>query len=88
LPKPNVGLTQMKLSEYFAANRPTPLYQLGDRVQGKWNKIPFRGTVGVDHMISEEEGPVVKIFSDLPIAYEGKVHDIITVKYKDLSKLT
>ena len=27
-----------------------PRYQIGDRVSGKWNKIPFVGSVGNDRL--------------------------------------
>ena len=72
------------LAEYFAKNRYQPKWFIGDRVQGKWNKIPFVGTVGNDGLVSEEAGPKVDIFVDLPILYKGKVYNIITMHPKDL----
>ncbi len=75
------------LAEYFEKNRPKPVWHIGDRVSGKWNKIPFIGTVGNDNMISELEGPRVSVMLDLPIKYEDKIHNIIFVKQKDLKKL-
>ena len=74
-------------AEYFEKNRPTPVWHLGDRVSGKWNKIPFIGTVGNDNMINEKEGPRVSIHLDLPIKYKDKVHNIIFVKQKDIKRL-
>jgi hypothetical protein len=74
-------------AEYFEKNRPKPVWHLGDRVSGKWNKIPFIGTVGNDNMINEKEGPRVSIHLDLPIKYKDKVHNIIFVKQKDIKKL-
>lgn len=72
------------LAEYFANNRYKPKYQIGDRVIGKWNKIPFVGTVGNDTLISEEEGPRISVFLDLPIKYEDVVRTVIIVKHKDV----
>ena len=72
------------LADYFKLHRYQGRWNLGDRVQGKWNGIPFRGTVGTDSVISEIEGPRVTVFSDLPILYEGKVHYVIIVKPNQL----
>jgi hypothetical protein len=74
------------LAEYFAQNRYHPTWHIGDRVQGRWNKIPFRGTVGNDTVINEIQGPRVSVFVDLPIKFEGKVHNILFVKPGDLKK--
>lgn len=75
------------LAEYFAKNRPAPVWEIGDRVFGKWNGIPFIGTVGCDNMVSELEGPKVSIFLDLPVLHEGKIRSIIFVKQKDIKRL-
>lgn len=75
------------LAEYFSKNRPQSVWQIGDRVFGKWNKIPFIGTVGNDNMISEREGPRVSIFLDLPIKHNDQIHNIIFVKQKDIKRL-
>ena len=74
----------MTLSEYFEQNRYKPKWLIGDRVEGKWNGIPFVGSVGNDTVISEVEGPRVSVFVDLPILHKGKVYNIITTKPKDL----
>ena len=76
------------LAEYFEKNRPKPVWHIGDRVFGRWNKIPFIGTVGNDNMVSELEGPRVSIFLDLPILFENKLHSVIFVKQKDIKRLT
>ena len=76
------------LQEYFAKHRPKAVWHIGDRVFGRWNKIPFIGTVGNDNMISELEGPRVSIFLDLPIKYNDKVYEIIFVKQKEIKRLT
>ena len=75
------------LAEYFARNAYKPKYFLGDRVFGKWNKVPFIGTVGNDTVISELEGPRISIHLDLPIVLTGKVHTVIIVKHKDIKPL-
>lgn len=72
------------LAEYFAKNRYQAKYDIGDRVYGKWNKIPFVGTVGNDTLISELEGPRVSVHLDLPIKYKDKVYTILFVKHKDI----
>lgn len=75
------------LAEYFAANRPVPVWHIGDRVFGKWNKIPFVGTVGNDNMINETEGPRVTIHLDLPIKFNNEYRSFIIVKQKDIKRL-
>ena len=75
------------LADYFEKNRYKPTYFLGDRVFGKWNKIPFIGTVGNDTLISELEGPRISIHLDLPIVLTGKEHNVIIVKHKDVKPL-
>ena len=75
------------LAEYFEKRAYKPKYFLGDRVFGRWNKIPFIGTVGNDTVISEIEGPRISIFLDLAIKYDGKVHSILIVKHKDIKTL-
>jgi hypothetical protein len=75
------------LAEYFEKNRPRPVWHMGDRVFGRWNKIPFIGTVGNDNMVSETEGPRVSVFLDLPIRYKDQTHNIIFVGQKALKSL-
>lgn len=74
------------LAEYFANRAYKPRWTIGDRVQGKWNKIPFRGTVGNDTLISEIQGPRVSVHLDLPIRYQDKNHSIILVKPTELKE--
>jgi hypothetical protein len=75
------------LAEYFEANRPNPKYQVGDRVEGTHQKIPYVGTIYTDNMRNELEGPMVSVHLDLPMKI-GKVwHTIIRVKYKDIKGL-
>lgn len=72
------------VAAYFAANRYHGKWNIGDRVTGKWNKIPFVGTVGNDRQINDRDGPEVTIHLDLPIKYQDRVHHIIVVKHKDI----
>jgi hypothetical protein len=74
-------------AEYFAKNRYQPKYQIGDRVRGVWNKIPFSGTVCIDSKIGDEQDARVIIQSDLPIKYKDGFASIIQVKHKDLDYL-
>jgi hypothetical protein len=50
-------------------------------VFGHWNKIPFVGSV------VREIAPLVMIQVDLPVKYEGTIHNIITPKLKDIKRL-
>jgi hypothetical protein len=72
------------LAEYFAANRYTGKYNIGDRIIGQWNKIPFVGTVGNDSVVNELEGPRISVHLDLPIVVDGVVHNFIKAKHKDV----
>ena len=72
------------LADYFSRNRYQAKYSIGDRVSGKWNKIPFVGTVGNDTLVSELEGPRVSVHLDLPIKFKDKVHTILFINPKDI----
>jgi hypothetical protein len=72
------------LAEYFKANRYSGKYNIGDRIIGKWNKIPFVGTVGNDTLINEIEGPRISVYLDLPIKYKDVVYNVVIVKHKDV----
>ena len=74
-------------TDYFEKIGYRPTYFLGDRVFGKWNKIPFIGTVGNDTKINDIEGPRISIHLDLPIKHKDSIHNIIIVKHKDIKKL-
>lgn len=71
-------------TDYFEKVGYKPKYWIGDRVMGKWNKIPFVGTVGNDTLINEIEGPRISIHLDLPIKFNGTVYNLIIVKHKDI----
>lgn len=71
-------------SRYFAKHRTPPKYFIGDRVSGKWNNIPFVGTVLVEHIVSEDNNPTVHVMLDLPIKYDNTWHTVITTIPKKL----
>jgi hypothetical protein len=75
-------------TDYFNRIGYKPKYFIGDRVFGKWNKIPFIGSVGNDTLISEIEGPRITIHLDLPIKINNVIHNFIVVKHKDIKPLT
>ena len=77
----------MNLADYFAANRPKPKYQFGDRVEGVYMKVPFVGTAYTDNMRNEAEGPRVSVHLDLPIKIDSVLHNTIRVSYKDIKGL-
>ena len=63
-----------------------PVYEIGDRVRGIYEGIPFSGTVGVDGIRSEEQGPIVTVTLDLPIKVNDEVRTVILVKHKDMGR--
>lgn len=74
-------------AEYFEKNRYQPKYQIGDRVFGKYNKIPFIGSVGNDRYINDANGPEVTIHLDLPMQDSEITRRVIIVKHKDIKRL-
>ena len=74
-------------TDYFERIGYHPKYFLGDRVFGRWNKIPFIGTVGNDTVINHVQGPRISIHLDLPIRIKDYNHSIIFVKHKDIKLL-
>ena len=75
------------LAEDFAANRPKPRYNFGDRVEGVYKGIPYVGTAYTDNMRNETEGPMVSIHLDLPMKVGKEWLTIIRVKYKEIKGL-
>jgi hypothetical protein len=72
------------LTRYFErkhADLPEPKYRSGDRVSGRWNSIPFVGSVVRD------TDPTVLVHSDLPVQFEGNVHYVLSVKQTDVARL-
>lgn len=70
------------LKEYFDKERYKPKYEFGSRVFGRWNKIPFVGTIYGDSVISNEQGPRLTIQLDLPIKHNNTVKTIIVDTHK------
>ncbi len=81
------GIAMSSLAEYFAKERYQGKWEFGDRVFGRWNKVPFIGSVGTDSIVSELEGPRVTVTLDLPLRYKDKLHTVITVKPNDIKRL-
>ena len=75
------------LTDYFNKVCYKAKYNIGDRVFGHWNKIPFIGSVGNDTLVNESEGPRISIHLDLPIVHQGQLRTVIIVKHKDIKKL-
>ncbi len=73
-------------AEYFGKISYKPKYQIGDRVFGYYQKIPFIGTVGNDTLISPEEGPRISVHLDLPICIDKTLKSVIIVKHKDVKQ--
>jgi hypothetical protein len=85
LEKNGVGLVGNQ-TDYFERVGYKATWSIGDRVQGTWNRIPFRGTVGNDRQLNLIEGPRVSVHLDLPIKLDGQVHNFIFVKPKELKE--
>lgn len=75
------------LARYFWENTYHPRWFIGDRVQGRWHGIPFRGSVANDSEVSTIQGPRASVFLDLPIVHNGRVIDILWLSPKDLKPL-
>lgn len=74
-------------TDYFERIGYRPEYLIGDRVIGKWNKIPFVGSVGNDTKINDTEGPRISIHLDLPILFQDTLYNVVIVKHKDIRRL-
>lgn len=75
-------------ADYFAANRYQPTYFLGDRVFGRYENVPFMGTVGNDTVYSEDDGPIIAVMLDLPLVLNGTTVGVIIVKHQDVTQLS
>lgn len=74
-------------TDYFVNKGYKPTYFIGDRVFGRYNNIPFIGSIGNDTMISEIEGPYITVHLDLPIKIDNEIKTFIIVKHKDIKLL-
>jgi hypothetical protein len=70
-------------TDYFNRIGYKPVYQLGDRVIGKWGKIPFVATVGTDRCI-DGVNPEITVHLDLPIKVDGELKQFLIVKHQDV----
>lgn len=71
-------------TDYFNRIGYKHVYDIGDRVTGTWNKIPFVGSVGNDRLINHVTGPEVTVHVDLPIKYQDVWYSVIVVKHQDI----
>ncbi len=74
-------------TDYFDRIGYKHTYDIGDRVIGKYNKVPFVGTVGNDRLINHNDGPEITIHLDLPILVDKVPKMFIIVKHKDIRRL-
>jgi hypothetical protein len=70
-------------TDYFNRIGYKPVYHLGDRVIGKWGKIPFVATVGNDRCI-DGVNPEITVHLDLPIKVDGVLKQFLIVKHQDV----
>jgi len=74
----------MTLTSYFEDKEkdlPKPKYQIGDRVFGRYENIPFIGSVLGD------TNKRVKVQLDLSFKHNDKVVNFVEVEYNQISKL-
>jgi hypothetical protein len=74
-------------TDYFNKIGYKHTYDIGDRVFGHYDKIPFVGTVGNDRKINDLDGPEVTIHLDLPMQLKDRVTMFIIVKHKNIKRL-
>lgn len=77
----------MTLSEYFDTVTYKATYHIGDRILGRYNGIPFIGTVGNDTQLNPVDGPYITVHLDLPIKIDDVVKDVIIVKHNEVNRL-
>lgn len=73
-------------TDYFLRIGYKHTYDIGDRIEGKWNGIPFVGSVGNDRFVSEYDGPEITVHVDLPIKYRDEIRTVIIVKHADVKR--
>jgi len=73
-------------TDYFDRIGYQAVWDIGDRVFGKWNRIPFVGTVGNDRLLNYRDGPEITVYLDLPIRFENRIYNFIIVKHKDIKE--
>ena len=72
------------LAEYFARQAYQHKYALGDRVRGRYQGVPFAGTVMIDNRLNPDDGAFVIVDLDLPIRLDGRAVNMIKVTHTDL----
>ena len=77
----------MTQTDYFKSIGYKHTYDIGDRVFGKYKKIPFIGTVGNDRLINNIDGPEITIHLDLPMRLTNGLTSFIIVKHKDIKQI-
>lgn len=77
----------MTLSEYFDKVCYHATYNLGDRILGRYQGVPFIGTVGNDNQLNPIDGPFITVHLDLPIKIDDIVKNVIIVKHNEVSRL-
>lgn len=75
------------LKDYFDTVTYKSIYDMGDRVLGRYEGIPFIGTVGNDTQLNPVDGPYVTVHLDLPIKIDNAVKNFIIVKHEQINRL-
>ena len=78
----------VSLADYFAKERYQAKYEFGTRVFGRWNKIPFMGTIYGDSVINQEQGPRLTIHLDLPIKFDNVIYSVIIDTHRSFNELS
>ena len=78
-----IGCNMANYAEYFDARdaKTKPKFEYGNRVFGKWNKIPFIG------MIIREVEKEVLVHVDLPVKYDKQYISILRLNRNDVKIL-
>lgn len=77
----------MTYEEYFATVCYQATYHLGDRILGRYQGVPFIGTVGNDNQLNPTDGPFITVHLDLPIKIDEEIKNVIIVKHADVNRL-
>jgi hypothetical protein len=83
----SLGKKMGSQTDYFNRIGYKHTYDIGDRVIGRYKKIPFVGTVGNDRLINHTDGPEITIHLDLPMKVDNVYKLFIIVKHKDIKRL-
>lgn len=75
------------LTDYFKKKEYVPKYNLGDRVYGIHEGIPFTGSVYLDGRLYENQPPRVMIHLYLPIKVNDQYLSIISTTHDKIQPL-